>query len=304
MKPLALVAVFACLILAAHECHAGFKRGSGFNQGDLELEDYSVIFAERSSDPATPSTDEIRLYAKDNGGTTTLYTKDSAGSVSAFSGGGAPTTADYLVGTNNGSLSAEIVVGTSPGGELGGTWGSPTLDDSITVDGWTLTNVANFTATTATISSNTVSSSMVIPNGSAPGVDVAGEIAIDTTADQLKYYGAETRVISRFKTECVVVEDPVDADDNIPLWIWPEASTITDVSCNTTGSSTPNIAIVLGDGTNSLESITCDDDGATDDGSITNATFNAEEPVEADFAAPSGTVDWCTVCVTRTVNAS
>lgn len=43
--------------------------------------------------------------------------------------GGAPTDADYLVGTANGSLSAEIVVGTTPGGELGGTWASPTVDD-------------------------------------------------------------------------------------------------------------------------------------------------------------------------------
>lgn len=43
------------------------------------------------------------------------------------SSGGAPTDADYLVGTANGSLSAEIVVGTSPGGELGGTWASPTV---------------------------------------------------------------------------------------------------------------------------------------------------------------------------------
>ncbi len=42
--------------------------------------------------------------------------------------GGAPTTADYLVGTANGSLSAEIVVGATPGGELGGTWASPTVD--------------------------------------------------------------------------------------------------------------------------------------------------------------------------------
>lgn len=43
-------------------------------------------------------------------------------------GGGAPSTADYLVGTAQGGLSAEIVVGTSPGGELGGTWASPTVD--------------------------------------------------------------------------------------------------------------------------------------------------------------------------------
>jgi hypothetical protein len=44
-----------------------------------------------------------------------------------------------LVGTANGSLSAEIVVGTTPGGELGGTWGSPTLDDTVSVTSWNLT---------------------------------------------------------------------------------------------------------------------------------------------------------------------
>lgn len=40
----------------------------------------------------------------------------------------AATTADYLVGTAQAGLSAEIVVGTTPGGELGGTWASPTID--------------------------------------------------------------------------------------------------------------------------------------------------------------------------------
>lgn len=42
--------------------------------------------------------------------------------------GAAPSTADYLVGTAQSGLSAEIVVGTTPGGELGGTWASPTVD--------------------------------------------------------------------------------------------------------------------------------------------------------------------------------
>jgi hypothetical protein len=43
-------------------------------------------------------------------------------------GTGAPTGADYLTGSAQAGLSAEIVVGTSPGGELGGTWASPTVD--------------------------------------------------------------------------------------------------------------------------------------------------------------------------------
>ena len=43
----------------------------------------------------------------------------------------APNSVNYLVGTASADLSAEIVVGTSPGGELGGTWASPTIDDNI-----------------------------------------------------------------------------------------------------------------------------------------------------------------------------
>ena len=72
----------------------------------------------------------------------------------APSGSGAPTDADYLVGTANGSLSAEIVVGTSPGGELGGTWASPTIDDSVTVTGWVL---GTSTATTPSAGDNDTS---------------------------------------------------------------------------------------------------------------------------------------------------
>jgi len=61
---------------------------------------------------------------------------------------GAPTTADYLVGTAQGGLSAEIVVGTTPGGELGNTWASPTVDA-------THSGSAHPTATINSISGNT-----------------------------------------------------------------------------------------------------------------------------------------------------
>jgi len=43
-------------------------------------------------------------------------------------GGGAPVDAGYLVTTADPTLSAEVVVGATPGGELGGTWAAPTVD--------------------------------------------------------------------------------------------------------------------------------------------------------------------------------
>ncbi len=62
---------------------------------------------------------------------TTYLRGDNSWGTPAGEGGGAPTTVDYLVGTASGDLSNEIVVGTTPGGVLGGTWASPTLDDNV-----------------------------------------------------------------------------------------------------------------------------------------------------------------------------
>lgn len=74
--------------------------------------------------------------------------------ISAAGGGGAPDDADYLIGTTNGDLASAIVVGTTPGGELGNTWASPTIDDNVTVTGWTM---GTSVATTPSASDNDTS---------------------------------------------------------------------------------------------------------------------------------------------------
>lgn len=83
-------------------------------------------------DGDTASDEDCLTYEAGTGGTLEFQ--------ACGGGGGAPTTVDYLVGTADAGLSGEIVVGTAPGGELGGTWASPALDDGLTVDDWTLTD--------------------------------------------------------------------------------------------------------------------------------------------------------------------
>lgn len=81
--------------------------------------------------PGTPAANRLRIYVKDKAGTSALYFIDDAGTefdLTDAGGAGAPDDASYLVGAAHAGLSAEIVVGTSPGGELGGTWASPTVD--------------------------------------------------------------------------------------------------------------------------------------------------------------------------------
>lgn len=80
------------------------------------------------------------------------------------SGGGAPTDVDYLVGTASGGLSAEIVVGATPGGELGGTWASPTIDDAISI-----TNMTLVTPILGTPQSGTLTNTTGFPTGQLAG---------------------------------------------------------------------------------------------------------------------------------------
>jgi len=72
---------------------------------------------------------ELHTQGKPADGQAEVYNEDTGRlEWSDLTGSGAPNTVDYLVGTANAILTNEIVVGTTPGGELGGTWPSPTVD--------------------------------------------------------------------------------------------------------------------------------------------------------------------------------
>lgn len=76
----------------------------------------------------TPAKDHVHIYAAHKAGVSNLYFRDDAAVEHDLSLSVAPVDADFLVGTANATLTNEIVVGTTPGGELGGTWASPTVD--------------------------------------------------------------------------------------------------------------------------------------------------------------------------------
>ena len=88
----------------------------------------TIIVGEQDGSPRVLDVTEIKFSGStvtdEGGGIVLVATAAGSGS------GGAPTDVNYLVGTANGTLTNEIVVGTTPGGELGGTWGSPTVDST------------------------------------------------------------------------------------------------------------------------------------------------------------------------------
>lgn len=144
-------------------------------------------------------------------------------------------------------------------------------------------------------------SSVEIPNGTAPTVDAAGEIAVDTTDNQLVYYGGAKRVLTYKKQAGFTVESPVAADDGVPIYSNPDPITITGIRCWAVGGTSAEITLT--DGTNALDTMTCDTDGASDDGSIANSTFTANEQIFYNTGTVTGSVTYVNLIFTYTTDA-
>ena len=118
----------------------------------------------------------------------------------------APNDANYLVGTTNGDLSAEIVVGTSPGGELGGTWSSPTVDSTHSgsahhAEAHGIASHSNTSVTDAELNlldgGTSVGSSITIADADGFIVNDGGTMKTVPASDVKTYAGAASAINAR-----------------------------------------------------------------------------------------------------------
>lgn len=149
--------------------------------------------------------------------------------------------------------------------------------------------------------------SFEIPNGASPTVDAAGEVAVDTTSDQLIYYGTGKRVLPYRFQENFAIKSPVDADD-VLMFKAQQAITITDIHVLAQGGGTISVDIQECDsaGANCATvdaAISADSDGAEDDGTLSNGAIDAGDWVKLVLAAPSGTVNFLSGSIYYTITA-
>ncbi len=103
-----------------------------------------------------------------------------------------------------------------------------------------------------------------IPNGAAPTIDVAGEIALDTTdvpatggSDQLIIDdGTNDLVIPTTQAGCATIESLADTDDDYVIWTAPAPVTITSGYCIYQGTGSTPATVDFQDGENNLMTMT------------------------------------------------
>ena len=173
---------------------------------------------------------------------------------------------------------------------------SRSSDVTIVIDGTDGTTITfpAVTGTLATLDSPTFTTFLKLPQGTGPTVDAAGKIAIDTTNDQLDYYGGAKRVLSYIHSKSFVIDAATSTADYV-VWRAPYAVTITAIHVLTTGGTNVIGGLDEGD-SNGANIVAVDSDitgtagtMAADDGTLTNPTI-----------ASGGTVNWHTTSVSGT----
>lgn len=137
-----------------------------------------------------------------------------------------------------------------------------------------------------------------IPNGTAPTATGVGEIAHDTTGNQLIVddYIVPLADQAIWSVTIASTSPRFISSGNYPVPTKLDGYTITRIQCHVTSGTSKVIAIEDASG-NSSEDITCATTNTTDDGSITNPTYTASELSYIDFGATTGAVDYVSISV-------
>lgn len=146
-----------------------------------------------------------------------------------------------------------------------------------------------------------------VPSGTNPTVSGAGDLAIDTTDQQLVYYGGSSAVVlTGQNSKCIVVEQIKAADDNMMIASWPDAVTINSVWCQYNGSAPSTAAtFTLEDGGGNAMTITGTNPTCTAPGTpptpaavTANNTLTAYELLRFDTTnTPDPATDTYLICV-------
>ncbi|MFA6354025.1 MAG: hypothetical protein WCW93_03785 [Candidatus Paceibacterota bacterium] len=168
--------------------------------------------------------------------------------------------------------------GASPGGSLGGTWASPTIDDLFLLNNGDVgTGVYDFGGAT----------SLELPNGASPTVDTDGECAIDTTSGQLVCdLGTTVAVMGNgfiYPAFTYATSTAWTGTTTIPLGTAFVAETWHSVQCFT---DVGTLNVHFDDGTNDMNMFNASTTVGTV-GFTTNNTFTASEKRYVNIGTPA-----------------
>lgn len=130
-----------------------------------------------------------------------------------------------------------------------------------------------------------------IPNGTAPTADDPGELAHDTTDNQLILDDRVIRTSEEIFKFSVPSTTPMFVSGHVKrLPRLEDGYTVTDIACDVEGG-TSKVMTLFG------ETLTCDVDGAVDDGTISSPTVTALSFAHATTGATTGAVNYVNITV-------
>lgn len=142
-------------------------------------------------------------------------------------------------------------------------------------------------------------------------VDAQGEITWDTTTGQLQIYdGSAIQVFDPDRYPVLIVQSPSD-DKAFLIGKAPKDLTITDIHCIVDPDRSGETAVIdvrecdsTGDSCSTVDAtITCDNDGADDDGSFSNGAIDATDWVLLDIGAVTADTTWLTIHIYYSIDA-